>query len=338
MPSTAQAGLGDFAWSQGRLGYVLFFTLSGFLLYLPWVRSVHSGGEPPDVKKYLRRRAARILPAYYVALAASILLLYPIAGTPGLRLPPADSLPLFFVFGQNFTAATALKLDPPMWTLAVEVTYYLALPLLGLLTVGLAARRSRLTVPVALIAAGVVWNALVVALAWPLPATKVLPAMLPYFGVGMAAAVLWGTVSLSAGQGKRLLLGAGGLLLADLVLHSGLFPGALVRTLLDLPAAAGFAVIVAVAAASVLRLRVLDSRVVAAAGTISYGVYLWNVPVLLVLRSMGLLPLNVWAALPIVTAVSIGLGALSWFTVERPAIAWGRGRPRETASSSRDRP
>lgn len=328
-------GLGDFAWSQGRLGYVLFFALSGFLLYLPWVRSVQTGSGPPDIWKYLRRRAARILPAYYVALVASILLLYPIAGTPGLRLPPPDSLPLFFVFGQNFTMETALKLDPPMWTLAVEVTYYLALPLLGLLTVGLAAaRRSHLTVPVALIAVGVAWNALVVALGWPLPATKVLPAMLPYFGVGMAAAVLWGTESLSAGRGKRLLLGAGGLLAVDLVLHSGLFPGPLVRTMLDLPAAAGFAVIVAVAAASVLRLPILDSRVVAAAGTISYGVYLWNVPVLLILRSMGLLPLNTLAALPVVTAVSIALGALSWFAVERPAIAWGRGRPSETAQTA----
>jgi peptidoglycan/LPS O-acetylase OafA/YrhL len=150
----------------------------------------------------------------------------------------------------------------------------------------------------------------------------------------MAAAVLWGTESLSAVKGKRLLLGAGGLLLADLVLHSGLFPGPFVRTLLDLPAAAGFAVIVAVAAASVLRLRILDSRTVAAAGTISYGIYLWNVPVLLILRSMGLLPLETLAALPIVIAISIGLGSLSWFAIERPAIAWGRGRQRETAATA----
>ena len=168
------------------------------------------------------------------------------------------------------------------------------------------------------------WNALVVAFGWPLPATKVLPAMLPYFGVGMLAATVWGTQTLSPGRGKALLLGALGLLVADLVLHSGLFPGAFVRTLLDLPAAAGFALIVAVAGTSLLRLRILDSRTVAAAGTISYGIYLWNVPVLLILRSMGLLPLNTLAALPIVTAVSIGLGALSWFAVERPAIAWGR--------------
>ncbi|MEA2348378.1 MAG: hypothetical protein QOG62_2165 [Thermoleophilaceae bacterium] len=257
-------------------------------------------------------------------MLGSILLLYPIAGTPGLRLPPPDLLPLFAVFAQNFTTATALKLDPPMWTLAVEVTFYLALPLLGLLTVQLArGRRSGLAVPIGMVVVGVVWNALVVALALPLPATKILPAMLPYFGVGMMAATLWGTKSLTARQGLRLLAGAGGLLLADLILHVGLFPGVVVRTLLDLPAAAGFAIVVAVAGASVLRLRVLDSASVARVGTISYGIYLWNVPVLLVLRSLGLLPLDTIAALPLVMAVSMALGTISWFAVERPAIAWG---------------
>ena len=43
----------------------VFFALSGFLLYLPWLRSATEGGAPPRLKTYLLRRCLRIMPAYY---------------------------------------------------------------------------------------------------------------------------------------------------------------------------------------------------------------------------------------------------------------------------------
>jgi len=130
VPSAAMTGFADHVWSAGRLGLVLFFALSGFLLYGQWVRAALGGARPPQIGAYLARRAARILPAYYLALAGS-LLLWSAAGTPGVRLPPASSLPLFAIFGQNFTSDSVMTLDPPTWTLAIEVSFYLALPLAG---------------------------------------------------------------------------------------------------------------------------------------------------------------------------------------------------------------
>src|SRR5207247_5448003 len=114
-----------------------FFVLSGFLLFQPWVRSALTGTPAPRLGAYLLRRGARILPAYYLAVAGSIALLWAIKASPGVRFPATGDLWTFALFAQNFSDATLLKLDPPLWTLAVEVSYYLALPALGWLALRL---------------------------------------------------------------------------------------------------------------------------------------------------------------------------------------------------------
>ena len=110
-----RSSLGDYAAHELRLGLVAFFVLSGFLLSRPWFAAALEGRRPPDVLRYARSRIARIAPAYYAALAGSIILLWGLSGTPGLRLPPAAELPLFFVFAQNVSPSSVMKLNPPMW-------------------------------------------------------------------------------------------------------------------------------------------------------------------------------------------------------------------------------
>ena len=62
----------------------------------------------------------------------------------------------------------------------------------------------------------------------------------------------------------------------------------------------------------------LAARPVAWAGQISYGIYLWHVPLLLFLRAHGLLPLSPAGALVVVAPLTIGVAAASWYAVERP--------------------
>src|SRR3954470_10553003 len=93
--ASSRSSLGDYAAHELRLGLVAFFVLSGFLLSRPWFAAALDGRRPPAVRRYVRARVARIAPAYYAALAGSILLLWGLSGTPGLRLPPAQELPLF---------------------------------------------------------------------------------------------------------------------------------------------------------------------------------------------------------------------------------------------------
>src|SRR3712207_9348334 len=69
-----------------RLGLVLFFALSGFVLFRPWVRAALDGGPAPRLGAYFAARGARILPAYYLALAGSVVLLWGIADRKSTRL------------------------------------------------------------------------------------------------------------------------------------------------------------------------------------------------------------------------------------------------------------
>jgi peptidoglycan/LPS O-acetylase OafA/YrhL len=139
-----------------------------------------------------------------------VALVWGLEGTPGVRLPPGQDLWLFAVFGQNFTMPTLLRLNAPLWTLAVEASFYLVLPALGWLALRMrgAGREAQALVPAALLVAGVAWNWAIAGQDVPLTLTKVLPAMAPYFAVGMLAALLAHGRELG-GRGGRVLLAAG---------------------------------------------------------------------------------------------------------------------------------
>ena len=282
---------------EGRIGLVLFFVLSGFLLFRPFARG------RVDLRRYFARRAARIVPAYWVALAGAVVLLWGGGATPGIRLPQASNLGLFAVFGQNYSAATIMQLNPVTWTLCVEVAFYLLLPLL----------RARAAIPL-LIAGGLAWNLVGHATAAGQVFTKALPAFLPYFAVGMAVAMwpLRKRVPLAAIAGLTLVVANG-------VWHSNAAPrvvNPLLAVAADLPAAVGFGLLIAACAAG--GLRRLDR--LAWVGVRSYGLYLWHVPLILFLRRLDLLPLSFVPALVVVVPVALGAAALSWRFVERPAL------------------
>uniref|UniRef100_A0A6J5ZDW8 Unannotated protein n=1 Tax=freshwater metagenome TaxID=449393 RepID=A0A6J5ZDW8_9ZZZZ len=318
----APATLGNEIFAELRVGLVLFFVLSGFLLYRPWVRSALEGSAAPSTVTYTVRRIGRIIPAYWLAIIGSALLLYPLAGSPGVRLPPVELLPLFFIFAQNFSPQTLLKLDPPMWTLAVEAAFYVVLPAVGWLALrGRGSRHWQLAVPALLLVLGIAFNYVLAQQAVGSPRwSKSLPAMLPYFAVGMLAAVAVNRRSVSS-WASRLLIALGLLLVAaDIAAHvEDIEALPIIR---DLPGAVGFALIVGVSALRPPRL--LELRPLVWVGTISYGLYLWHVPVLLVLRANGLVPLNPWGATLIALPISLLLGWLSLRFVETPAMAWSR--------------
>jgi acetyltransferase len=339
--ATDRSSVGDYAAHELRLGLVAFFVLSGFLLFRPWFAAALEARRPPNVRRYVRARAARILPAYYAALAGSVVLLWGLRGTPGLRLPPSGDLPLFVVFGQNFSPETVMKLNPPMWSLAVEVMFYALLPLIGWLAVRLPpTRRMQALAPLALLALGLVYNWSIAGHGLGMTFSKTLAAMLPYFALGMLAAlVLHGrTIAMPT---KRGLIAAGvALIAADAVAKAtapaiGADLGEVFAVIRDLPSAAGFSLIVAALAAAP-RSRIIGGRVLAGLGTISYGFYLWHVPVLMVLRGYGLLPLDPVVGTLVALAPALAVSTLSWFALERPILRWtARRNSRERAAELR---
>lgn len=333
-------GLADDAWHELRIGLVLFFVLSGFLLYRPWAAAAIDGRAAPRVGAYLRHRAARVVPAYYLAIAGSVLLLWGSGDAPGVRLPPAEGLWRFFAFTQNFDVSTVMTLDPPMWTLAIEVCFYALLPLVGWAALRAGRRRSvQAALVLVLLAEGLAWNWWIAGRGFDLPFSKNLLAMLPYFAAGMLAAVL-GHGREPGRRGRSLMLLAGAAaVLANAAWQSHAAhadPTAMApRVLRDLIAAAGFAAIVAVASARGAQRGLLARRELAWLGTVSYGLYLWHVPVLLALRAEGMLPLSPLGAVAVALPASLLLATASWRLVERPAIAWARSRRGAPAPAGR---
>jgi peptidoglycan/LPS O-acetylase OafA/YrhL len=325
-----------------RLGLIFFFVLSGYLLYRGFARAALTGDGRVDVRRYARRRVARIVPAYWVATIGAIALLWPASGTPGVRLPSVSDLPLFAVFAQNFSLDTIMRLNPVTWTLCVEAAFYVLLPLIGWAAwrLGPRARGRQALLVGALIPIGLVWNALVHEHTWNIVATKALPAYLPYFAFGMLLA-LWSELrrereapALGSGASAALVLGGFLVVAADAYWHATAAPRAVNSWLAigaDIPAGLGFALVVAaVVAGGGAATRWMSVRPLAWVGLVSYGVYMWHVPVLLFSRSVGVFPDSYLVRVVLLLVPVLLVAAASWYLVERPAITWaGRTRARE---------
>jgi peptidoglycan/LPS O-acetylase OafA/YrhL len=106
------------------VGVYVFFVLSGYLLGRPYVTAFIGGRDLPRVGRYFRNRALRILPAFWVAWLATLVIL----GTSGSSIGRVLAVPLFVqtYFPSHF-AVTIVQ----AWTLGVEVAFYVLLPLLG---------------------------------------------------------------------------------------------------------------------------------------------------------------------------------------------------------------
>lgn len=109
----------------GESGVLLFFLLSGFLLFLPYARSLLFDTPWPSLRRFYLRRIFRILPGYYVTLFLLIFILHPEL----LHRSHWQDLWLFLTFRMNFMLSQ--ELDGPFWTLATEFHFYLLLPILA---------------------------------------------------------------------------------------------------------------------------------------------------------------------------------------------------------------
>ncbi len=122
----------------GNYSVVVFIVLSGYCLMLPVARSA-DGRLAGGWRDYLRRRARRILPPYYAALAVTLLLIALIPGMHrpaptrwGLCLPAFTPGVLFshLALVDNVSWAWQDKINYPMWSVATEWQIYFLFPLI----------------------------------------------------------------------------------------------------------------------------------------------------------------------------------------------------------------
>ncbi len=336
-----------------KAGVTVFFVISGFLLYLPYARAIGAGSKAPGWRDYARRRATRILPGYWVALTllAGASLIMGIFGPNWWKF-----YGLLQIYG-NGTLQGGLGVA---WTLAVEVSFYVALPFLawGMQrvvagTTPVRAARTQLAIIAGLALAslelrGWLAGSLVLPVLAPrLAAASWLPSLWDWFALGLVLAVLraeWergaqllGRVEALARRPARCWgLAAAMYTVGVLLQHGEVFLSAYgLATHLALGVAAALFVLPAVAPDTGERerrsrpLALLRSRPLTWLGTISYGIYLWHVPFRdLVDKWMGAPRGAPWFAVMFVLTLAggVALGAASWYLVERPTQAWMRAR------------
>jgi peptidoglycan/LPS O-acetylase OafA/YrhL len=123
--------------AHGSLGVLIFFTLSGYILARILVGRF-SGGKPPNLRSYFMRRLTRLEPPYILVMTGMFLLL-------SLSGPQADYTHSFkkgaetlhgawlvsMVYAYCPTFGEMPKLNPPAWSLEIEVQFYFLAPLLA---------------------------------------------------------------------------------------------------------------------------------------------------------------------------------------------------------------
>ncbi len=116
--------------TMGSLGVCAFFVLSGYLLSRPFWVAMDKNERMPSLRTYTIRRAARILPGFWLALTVAFLMSFTI-----LRFPFSGELVLRYLSGVFGVSAFhwltwfPVEFDQPLWSIGAEIVSY---ALLGL--------------------------------------------------------------------------------------------------------------------------------------------------------------------------------------------------------------
>ncbi|BBZ20227.1 acyltransferase [Mycolicibacterium gadium] len=309
------------------LAVAVFFALSGFLLWRGHAAAARGLRPKPPTGHYLRSRIVRIMPGYLVAVVV-ILTLLPEAKAD-LTVWLAN-----LTLTQIYVPLTLTAGLTQMWSLSVEVAFYLALPFLALLARRLPVR-TRIPVIAATAVASFAWAVLVGAspvsapygvnpLNWP-------PAFFSWFAAGMLLAELTVTpVGWAHRLARRRVLMAGIAVVAFAVAASpiagpeGLTPGTVSQFIVK--TAMGAVVAAALIAPLVLDRpdtshRLLGSPTMVTLGRWSYGLFVWHLAALaMVFPVIGEFAFN--GHMPIVLLLTVVFGfaiaAVSYALVESP--------------------
>ncbi len=118
----------------GTRGVFLFFTISGFILGLPFARSALTDLPERERRRfsyrgYLLRRLTRLEPPYVLILLLRLILLLTVMHAGAQSLLPHFAASLFYL--HNLIFGSMSPVSPPTWSLEVEVQFYLLAPLLA---------------------------------------------------------------------------------------------------------------------------------------------------------------------------------------------------------------
>lgn len=338
-------------WHNLDLGVSVFFVISGFLLYRPFLAAHTLGAPQPSTRVYAWRRMLRIVPAYWLAL--TVLALY--ANLPDVF---TGDWWRYYFFLQIYSFHTLYGGLNIAWTLCIEVTFYALLPLYAMALARLSSGRqpgSRLRLELIILPVLALTSLTLRAIDLAGPRTVGIATIVEnfdWFALGMLLAVL--SVALQGGRSlpawldflrrrpgtSWLLAFAIYAILAALVHYPVITGGDILR---ELPLGGmvrhvGFGVIAVLIVLPAIFPhrdgvpgRVLAWRLLAWLGLISYGIYLWHSPLVGKLIDHGALhwiPHLTFVVLSAATAgIAFACAACSYYVLERPILKLKDVRP-----------
>lgn len=327
-------GVAGHAFNSLGSGVSVFFVLSAYLLSRPFLRTYIDDEPFPAVGRYLRNRALRILPAFWVVLAVALVL-------HGARGGSFAETAGFFGFVSGFKESALSDVLGQNWSLNVEARFYLFLPVAGAVLYAVRAvpgrhpgRTLRIAAVLALIAAG--WHASVEYAPQDGPFFDSFAANASHFAPGLVLAVLEHVLPRRVDGARWVRVAAMPLFLTGVVLTLAsqyLFfegPASLSRWIL--PVGTGL-----ILGGPLLwqwsggrAWRILDNRVLRWLGARSYSLFLVHLLVIAGLEH-HLATAGYNSSLLIIGSVTLAVSLLASEVlhrcVERPALRLRAGRP-----------
>ncbi len=306
------------------LAVAVFFALSGFLLWRGQAAAARGLRRRPPTGHYLRSRLVRIMPGYVVAVVI-ILTLLPDANHASPTVWFAN-----LTFTQVYVPLTLTGGLTQMWSLSVEVSFYLALPILALLARQLPVR-ARVPVIAAVALASLWWGLLPIHTAQGVNFLNWPPAYASWFAAGMLLAE-W-TVSPPGWAHKlaRNRWAIGSIVMAAYFISAsplagpeGLVPAHLSQFITR--TSMGAVIACALLAPLVLDLPgtphpILGSRVMVTLGRWSYGLFIWHLAALaMVFPMVGKFMFNGNFIVTLILTLTLGfaMAAVSYALIEYP--------------------
>jgi peptidoglycan/LPS O-acetylase OafA/YrhL len=326
----------------------VFFMISAFLLYRPWVRARLADWEPPRAAAFAWRRFLRIAPGYWIALTVIAVWI----GLPYVF--SARGIPTYYGLAQVYQPGWAVGGLPQAWSLCVEVVFYAFLPFWGALMLRVRATsmgqkmRQELIGCALLVVVSLVYNVVITATG-ALEGSSGLPfqvntlTFLDDFAIGMAlgAVSAWYEGRADLPRALRVLdrypsipWGVALAALAATSLAVGLF-GRVAQNISGPEYVARHYLLALIAVGLLLPAmfgdpgrglvrRVLANRVLVYLGVISYGAYLWHFAVLIQLDRWGFgevaATTGQWIWFPAGLAGGVLLATISWYLLEKPLL------------------
>ncbi|KXO94544.1 acyltransferase [Tsukamurella pulmonis] len=319
-------------WGRFDMAVALFFGLSGFLLWRAHARAAWSSADAPATGKYYRSRIVRIMPAYLLVAVVALALL------PRSNPPSGSTWLANLSLTQVFVPYSLTDGLTQMWSLSVEMLFYLLLPLAAVAVGRLRGPAARWRVPVLLAVAAVSLTWAWVGAAVPLPAGvnfhNWLPSYVPWFVAGIVLAEIVSAPPSRYGAVRRL------------ARRRACWPAALVvfavictplggPVTLDTPEPWQFALRMGLGGVLGFLLlaplvlapagepaRWLGSGPMLALGRWSYGIFIWHLVVLTAIFPLfAIVPFHgAFVKVTVLTLVfSVAVAALSYAWVEEPA-------------------